>query len=91
LHDPEGKEANNVLHDGLHPALRALGLPQDRLPRFPSRLQPKVGIVRVKSSCHSQQMGHSSATMTALYTGQIPLEEVRAAFSRVELENEAFT
>jgi len=30
-----------------------------------------------------QQMGHSSATMTALYTGQIPLEDVQAAFSQV--------
>jgi len=34
-----------------------------------------------------QQMGHSSAVMTARYTGEIPLEQVRAAFSSMELEN----
>ena len=35
-----------------------------------------------------QQRGHSSAGMTARYTtGEIPLEQVRAAFSSVELEN----
>jgi len=31
-----------------------------------------------------QQMGHSSATMTARYTGEIPLDQVRAAFSRIQ-------
>jgi hypothetical protein len=34
-----------------------------------------------------QQMGHISAVMTARYTGEIPLEQVRAAFSSRELEN----
>jgi len=34
-----------------------------------------------------QQMGHSSAVMTAGYTREIPLERVRAAFSNMELEN----
>jgi hypothetical protein len=29
-------------------------------------------------------MGHSSEKMTAIYTGQIPLEEVKAAFSKVQ-------
>ena len=28
-----------------------------------------------------QMMGHTSAAMTELYTGKIPLEQVRAAFS----------
>jgi hypothetical protein len=27
------------------------------------------------------QMGHSSAAMTAKYTGQVPLEQVKAEFS----------
>jgi len=35
-----------------------------------------------------QQMGQSSAVMTARYTGEIPLEQVRTAFSGMELENE---
>jgi integrase len=29
-----------------------------------------------------QMMGHTSATMTARYTGEIPLEQIRAAFSQ---------
>ena len=40
-----------------------------------------------------QQMGHSSATMTAHYTGEIPIENVLAALKNgykiVVLENEA--
>jgi hypothetical protein len=28
-----------------------------------------------------QQMGHASAAMTALYTGEIPLEQIRTEFS----------
>jgi hypothetical protein len=34
-----------------------------------------------------QQMGHSSAVMTASYAGEIPLEQVRTAFFSMELEN----
>ena len=34
-----------------------------------------------------QQMGHSSAVMTARYTGEIPLDKVQEAFSKMELEN----
>jgi hypothetical protein len=32
-------------------------------------------------------MGHSSAVMTARYTGEIPLDKVQEAFSKMELEN----
>jgi hypothetical protein len=38
-----------------------------------------------------QQMGHSSHRMTALYSGEIPLGQVRAAFSSKllkKMENE---
>lgn len=34
-----------------------------------------------------QQMGHSSAVMTARYTGEIPLDQVPAAFFGMKLEN----
>jgi hypothetical protein len=34
-----------------------------------------------------QQMGHSSAVMTARYTGEIPLDKVQEAFSKMEWEN----
>jgi hypothetical protein len=42
-----------------------------------------------------QQMGHSSSLMTELYTGEIPLEQVRAAYFKPKtgllenMENEA--
>jgi hypothetical protein len=32
-------------------------------------------------------MGHSSAMMTARYAGEIPLDKVQEAFSKMELEN----
>jgi len=35
-------------------------------------------------ACQRQQMGHSSATMTAVYRGKIPLAQVRAAFSNMK-------
>jgi hypothetical protein len=34
-----------------------------------------------------QQMGHSSAAMTAGHTVEIPLEKVQEEFSKMELEN----
>jgi hypothetical protein len=34
----------------------------------------------MKPAVLRQQMGHSSAVMAARYTGEIPLEQVRAAF-----------
>src|ERR1700756_3428732 len=34
-----------------------------------------------------QQMGHSSAVMTARYTGEIPPDKVQDAFSKMESEN----
>jgi hypothetical protein len=34
-----------------------------------------------------QQMGHSSTVMTPRHTGEIPLEQLRAAFFSRELEN----
>jgi hypothetical protein len=34
-----------------------------------------------------QQMGHSSAMMSTRYPGEIPLDKVQEAFSKIELEN----
>jgi hypothetical protein len=50
-------------------------------------IQAFQGGRRRSGSGSRQQMGHSSAVMTARYTGEIPLEQVRVAFSGVELEN----
>jgi hypothetical protein len=62
----------NVLHDGLHPALLALGLPQAGLHAFRRGCNQRWELSGLNPAVIRQQMGHSSATMTALYTGQIP-------------------
>ena len=76
----------NVLHDGLHPALRALGLPKGGLHAFRRGYNQRCELSGLNPAVLRQQMGHSvgSAAMTALYTGQIPLKEVEAAFSKVQ-------
>lgn len=79
---------NNVLHDGLHPALRALGLPRAGLHAFRHGCNRRWELSGLNPAVIRQQMDHSSATMTALYTGQIPLEEVRAAFSKTQVSSE---
>jgi hypothetical protein len=35
----------------------------------------------INPAVHRQQMGHTSAAMTALYTGEVPLEAIQAEFS----------
>jgi integrase len=77
----------NVLHDGLHPALRALGLPQAGLHAFRHGCNRRWELSGLNPAVIRQQMGHSSAVMTARYTGEIPLAEVQKAFSKVQLEN----
>ncbi len=85
----------NVLNDGLYPALRALGFPQAGMHAFRHGCNRRWELSGLNPAVIRQQMGHSSATMTALYTGEIPLKEVRAAFSKVKngllekMENEA--
>jgi len=85
----------NVLNDGLYPALRALGFPQAGMHAFRHGCNRRWELSGLNPAVIHQQMGHSSATMTALYTGEIPLKEVRAAFSKVKngllekMENEA--
>jgi integrase len=72
----------NVLHDGLHPALRALGLPQGGLHAFRHGCNRRWELAGMNGAVLRQQMGHSSAAMTARYTGEIPLDAVRADFTR---------
>jgi len=77
----------NVLHDGLHPALRALGLPKGGLHALRRGCNRRWELSGLNPAVLRQQMGHSSEKMTALYTRQIPLEEVKAAFSKVQLSS----
>jgi hypothetical protein len=45
--------------------------------------------LRLNPAVIRQQMGHSSEKMTAHYTGQIPLEEVKAAFSKAKFSSKS--
>jgi integrase len=71
----------NVLHDGLHPALRALNLPKAGMHAFRHGCNRRWDLAGLNPAVLRQQMGHSSATMTARYTGEIPMTLVRSAFS----------
>jgi len=77
----------HVLHEVLHPALKALGLQQAGMHAFRHGCNRRWELSGMNAAVLRQQMGHSSAVMTARYTGEIPLEQVRAAFSSRELEN----
>jgi integrase len=73
----------NVLKDGLYPALKVLVLPKAGMHAFRHGCNRRWELSGLNSAVIRQQMGHSSATMTARYTGQIPLEQVLAAYSSV--------
>jgi len=77
----------NVLHEFLHPVLKAPGLPQAGMHAFRHGCNRRCELAGMNPAVLRQQMGHSSAVMTARYTGEIPLEQVRTAFSSMELEN----
>jgi integrase len=80
----------NVLHDGLHPTLKALNLPKAGLHAFRHGCNRRWELAGLNPAVLRQQMGHSSAAMTARYTGEIPLQQVRQAFSGLKkplLEN----
>jgi integrase len=81
----------NVLSQGLHPALKALNLKQDGMHAFRRGCNRRWELAGLNPAVLRQQMGHSSSAMTARYTGEIPIEQVRAAFSNgpkiVVLEN----
>jgi integrase len=72
----------NVLHDGLHPALEALGLPKAGMHAFRHGCNRRWELAGMNLAVLRQQMGHSSAAMTVRYTGEIPVDQIRAAFSR---------
>ena len=77
----------NVLHEFLHPVLKVLGLPQAGMHAFRHGCNRRWELYGMNPAVLRQQMGHSSAAMTARYTGEIPLELVRAAFSSMVMEN----
>ncbi len=71
----------NILNQGLYPALEALGLEQAGMHAFRRGCNRRWELAGVKPAVIRQQMGHSSSAMTDRYTGEIPLDDVRAEFS----------
>jgi integrase len=69
----------NVLTDGLHPALKETGLPKAGMHAFRHGCNRRWELAGMNPAVLRQMMGHSSASMTARYTGEIPLEAVRKA------------
>lgn len=81
-----------ILNQGLHPALKALGLERGGMHAFRRGCNRRWELAGINPAVIRQQMGHSSATMTRLYTGEIPPEDVASAFSSrllEKMENEA--
>lgn len=70
-----------VLIQGLHPALKALGLEKTGLHAFRRGCNRRWELAGVNPAVIRQQMGHASAAMTARYSGEIPIEQVRSEFS----------
>jgi integrase len=71
-----------ILRQCLHPALKALGLPKSGMHAFRSGCNRRWELAGLNPAVQRQMMGHSSASMTRLYSGEIPIEDVAAAFSR---------
>jgi integrase len=71
----------NILHDVLHPALKALNLPKAGMYAFRHGCNRRWELAGLNPAVLRQQMGHSSATMTARYTGEIPMTLVRSEIS----------
>lgn len=83
----------NALHDGLHPVLKALGFRRPEHMPFVTVLNRRWELAGMNPAVLRQQMGHSSAAMTAGYTGEIlssksgPHFPYRMAGGIVVLEN----
>jgi integrase len=75
----------NVLTDGLHPALEALGLPKAGMHAFRHGCNRRWELGGMNPPVLRQMMGHSSASTTARYTGEIPLEAVRKALVTINV------
>jgi len=69
-----------ILTQGLHPAVKALNLPKAGMHAFRRGCNRRWELARVSGAVIRQQMGHATADMTTLYTGEIPIEQVRKQF-----------
>jgi integrase len=65
-----------ILTQALQPAVKALNLPKAGMHAFRRGCNRRWELARVSSAVIRQQMGHATADMTALYTGEIPIEQI---------------
>lgn len=70
-----------ILNQGLYLALEALGLKKAGLHAFRRGCNRRWELAGIVPAVIRQQMGHTSAAMTRLYSGRIPDDQVEAAFS----------
>ena len=82
-----------ILNQGLYRALKALNLKKAGLHAFRRGCNRRWELAGIVPAVIRQQMGHTTAAMTRLYSGEIPIDQVQAEFSRkngrfpVQLEN----
>ena len=69
-----------ILTQGLHPAVKKLELPKAGMHAFRRGCNRRWELANVSAAVVRQQMGHTTADMTALYTGEIPIEQVTKQF-----------
>jgi len=70
-----------ILNQCLYPALKTLGLQKAGMHAFRRGCNRRWELAGLNPAVIRQQMGHSSAAMTALYTGEIPLDKIQSEFS----------
>lgn len=82
-----------ILNQGLYPALEALDLSKAGLHAFRRGCNRRWELAGIVPAVIRQQMGHTTAAMTRLYSGEIPIDQVQGEFSMknrpglVQLEN----
>jgi integrase len=94
FHSKGGKPPleTTILNQGLYPTMKALSIKQAGLHALRRGCNRRWELAGIVPAVIRQQMGHTTAAMTRLYSGEIPIEQVRAEFSKrkrfsVELEN----
>ena len=70
-----------ILNQELYPALKSLDLKQAGLQAFRRGCNRRWELAGIVPAVIRQHMGHTTAAMTSLYYGEIPIEQVKAEFS----------
>jgi hypothetical protein len=70
-----------VFVPSVNPALEALNLQKAGLHAFRRGCNRRWELAGIVPAVIRQQIGHTGAAMTRLYSGEIPMEQVQAAFS----------